>query len=104
MLVCHFQLREKKDKKGRRGEGERKVKDRIVSMVRDRERQKGEDGKEKGGKKGQLYKVVNTKLQCVYSWLHTQYGCVCLPPNFLLSHIQSWLDLVMKYAKPKCFG
>lgn len=52
--MCHFQLREKKDRKGRRREGERKVKDRTVSMVKDQERQKREDGeKEKGGMKGQ---------------------------------------------------
>ena len=95
-----------RERKERRGEGEKKESEIWESKYGERPREierGGDSKKEKGGRKGQWHKVVNTRFQCIYSWLHMQYGCVCLLPNFLLSPIQSWLDLVIQWAKPKCF-
>ena len=59
------------------------MKDRTVSMVRNRERRKGEDGKEKGGKKGQLYKVYSQYKASVCIFLAPHAIWLCLSSSEL---------------------
>ena len=87
---------ERKERRGGGGREREREKGRKEGEIweskygeRPRETEGGDSKKEKGGRKGQWHKIVNTKFQCIYSWLHTQYGCVCLLPNSLLSPIQS---------------